>query len=74
MTDIKILALVLVIGICIGMVISAKLKIGSTEITNEICKVKGNGGIVDISQSMPSEIKTEPRKGLFKRIFSRKNK
>ena len=72
--DIKLIALILSIGIVIGMVISAKLKIGSTEITNEIRKVKGNGGIVDISQSMPSEIKTEPKKGLFKRIFPRKNK
>lgn len=78
MIGIKTIALVLVVGICIGMVISAKLKIGSTEISNNIRKIKTDEGAVMVDQTIPPEIKTEPKKRPIKRfiqsIFSRKNK
>lgn len=57
--------------VALGVFVALKADNTDTEITNHVGKIKGNSGAVDISQTQPV---TEPKKGLFKRIFKRKNK
>lgn len=75
MIDIKLLALVLLIGIILGFLLAAKIGIGDTNIENNIGKIKGNDGTVNVEQKQPV---IEPKKPLVKRvfqsIFTRKNK
>ena len=58
-----------ILGLIVGVVIGAK--VAPPEITNHIDKIKGNYGDVDIDQDNEG---ITPKKGLIKRIFTRKNK
>jgi len=71
MIDIKLLALVLLIGIIIGFLLAVKIGVGDTNIENNIKKIKGNDGTVNVEQTQPE---IEPKKPFFKRIFTRKNR
>lgn len=53
------------LGVIVGIIVAVKVGLGTT-ISNEIGKIKRNDGVVNVDQ------KTEPRNGLFKRIFKRK--
>lgn len=57
-----------VVGIIIGVILGAY--VSPDKITNNIGKIKKNMGEVDINQANTKQ----PKKGLFKRIFKRKNK
>lgn len=73
--EIKLCIIFLLIGFILGIIVSAKLKINGTEISNHIDKIKGNNGSVTVDQTIPAEMTSEQKKeGLFKRIFKRKNK
>ena len=65
------LAIWSVIMFGLGVIITFKFGTKPAEITNNIGKIKRNDGNLDIQQVQE---KTEPKKGLFKRIFKRKNK
>jgi len=64
---------VFILGVVVGIIVGDKLGIG-TDITNEIGKIKnkGDNGVIDVDQKQ--EPQPEKRKGLLKRIFTKKSK
>ncbi len=56
-----------IVGLIIGVFIGANI---SPDTINNIGKIKRNNGDIQIDQNQNKE----PKKGLFKRIFTRKNK
>lgn len=71
--DLKLAAVFILIGFGCGLLAAAKVGIGVTNIENNIGKVKGNGGTVQVDQTTPAQ--PEPKKkGFLKRIFTKKDK
>jgi len=71
MIDIKLIALILLIGFIAGFITAAKIGVGDTHIENNIKKIKGNDGVVNVEQKQPD---IELKKPFLKRLFTRKNK
>lgn len=62
----------IIFGLVIGVFIGANIA-PDTEITNNIEKIKGNDGVVNVDQSIEQQQKKN-KKGWLKRIFTKKNK
>ena len=62
----------IIFGLIIGVLIGANIA-PDTEITNNIEKIKGNDGVVNVDQSIEQQ-PTKKKKGWLKRIFTKKNK
>ena len=62
----------IILGLIIGVFIGANIA-PDTEITNNIEKIKGNDGVVNVDQSIEQQ-HTKKKKGWLKRIFTKKYK
>ncbi len=62
----------IICGLIIGVFIGANIA-PDTEITNNIEKIKGNDGVVNVDQSIESQ-PAKNKKGWLKRIFTKKEK
>ena len=62
----------IIFGLIIGVFIGANIA-PDTEITNNIEKIKGNDGVVNVDQSIDQQ-PTKKKKGWLKRILTKKNK
>ena len=62
----------IIFGLVIGVFIGANIA-PDTEITNNIDKIKGNDGVVNVDQSIEQQ-PTKKEKGWLKRILTKKEK